>query len=211
MNRPGARQFEPWLWIGVGLLLAAIPSLVAVMRLLQWGNLNSTPLPVASGSLLEAVLGLHVISVLAFGLLVPFQISPISRRKPSGLHKRQGKLLWGMGVLAALTGLVLSLLYPHGTDDGVALLVARLAAGTWMLWSLGHGLMAIKQHRIGEHRAWMIRAYAVGMGAGTQVLTHLPILMWPGIEGEAARTLCMVAGWLINISVAECVINVRRT
>ncbi|HEX6941819.1 MAG TPA: hypothetical protein VF128_02760 [Gemmatimonadaceae bacterium] len=25
-----------------------------------------------------------------------------------------------------------------------------------------------------EHGDWMIRAYAIGMGAGTQVLAHLP-------------------------------------
>ena len=47
-----------------------------------------------------------------------------------------------------------------------------------------------------------MRRYALGMGAGTQVLTHIPWFVFPGLHGELARTLCMGAGWAINLAVA---------
>jgi hypothetical protein len=53
------------------------------------------------------------------------------------------------------------------------------------------------------HGDWMIRAYALAMGAGTQVFTHIPWMAFPGIHGELARTVSMVAGWAINLAVAE--------
>jgi hypothetical protein len=49
----------------------------------------------------------------------------------------------------------------------------------------------------------MIRAYALGLGAGTQAFTHLPWFLIPSIQGELARTLCMAAGWAINLAIAE--------
>jgi hypothetical protein len=33
---------------------------------------------------------------------------------------------------------------------------------------------AIRRCDFVSHGAWMIRGYAIGMGAGTQVLTHMP-------------------------------------
>jgi hypothetical protein len=56
----------------------------------------------------------------------------------------------------------------------------------------------------------MIRAYAIGMGAGTQVLTHLPWFILVGKPGESARTALMGAGWVINVVVAEWIIRRSR-
>jgi hypothetical protein len=56
----------------------------------------------------------------------------------------------------------------------------------------------------------MIRAYAIGLGAGTQVLTHLPwFLLAEGKPGEGPRAVMMGAGWLINVIVAEWIIRRR--
>jgi hypothetical protein len=53
----------------------------------------------------------------------------------------------------------------------------------------------------------MIRGYAIGLGAGTQVLTHLPwFVLVDGRPGELARGLMMGAGWVINVVVAEWII-----
>ena len=35
------------------------------------------------------------------------------------------------------------------------------------------GLAAIRREDVNGHRAWMTRAYVIGLGAGTQVLTLL--------------------------------------
>ena len=53
----------------------------------------------------------------------------------------------------------------------------------------------------------MVRGYALGLGAGTQVLTHLPWFLFPAIQGEFTRALFMGAGWAINLVVAEWIIR----
>jgi hypothetical protein len=55
----------------------------------------------------------------------------------------------------------------------------------------------------------MIRGYAIGMGAGTQVLTHLPWFIFVGKPGEGTRALLMGAGWVIKVVVAEWIIRRR--
>ena len=53
----------------------------------------------------------------------------------------------------------------------------------------------------------MIRGYAIGLGAGTQVLTHVPWFLLVGQPGEVARAVLMGAGWVINLVVAEWIIR----
>jgi hypothetical protein len=58
----------------------------------------------------------------------------------------------------------------------------------------------------------MTRAYAIGLGAGTQVFTHLPYFMLIGLHpGELPRGVMMGAGWIINVAVAEWIIRRRST
>ena len=55
----------------------------------------------------------------------------------------------------------------------------------------------------------MTRAYPIGLGAGTQVLTHLPwFILVGGTPGELPRAVMMGAGWVINVVVAEW--NIRK-
>jgi hypothetical protein len=55
----------------------------------------------------------------------------------------------------------------------------------------------------------MIRGYAVGIGAGTQVFTALIwLLVTGGATADPTTTaLLLVAGWVINLGVAEVVIR----
>lgn len=50
-------------------------------------------------------------------------------------------------------------------------------------------LLAIRRRDFASHGAWMIRGYAIGLGAGTQLLTHLPWFLLvdrkPGDSAEA--------------------------
>jgi len=58
-------------------------------------------------------------------------------------------------------------------------------------------------------RAWMLRGYAIGLGAGTQVLTLLAGELILGPPSELSRALLMGAGWVINLAVAEWIIRKR--
>jgi hypothetical protein len=53
----------------------------------------------------------------------------------------------------------------------------------------------------------MIRAYALGQGAGTQVLILLPWMLLTGHSGGWARDVLMTLAWLVNIAVAEYIIQ----
>jgi hypothetical protein len=79
-----------------------------------------------------------------------------------------------------------------------------------MVLSLVLGFTAIRRRDIARHRAWMIRGYAIGQGAGTQVLTGLLYALFGGVPGEVTRAVFLMGGaWAINLVVAEWFIRKR--
>jgi hypothetical protein len=87
----------------------------------------------------------------------------------------------------------------------------RLKKSEWgILGALCLGLSAVLKRRIAEHKAWMIRAYALGQGAGTQVITAIPWLILVGEPSGLTRDILMTLSWVINILIAEAVIRRGR-
>jgi hypothetical protein len=112
------------------------------------------------------------------------------------------------GLVAALSGLWMARFYPWPEGDGVLLYWERLVVGSAMVVSIVRALLAIPRRDFASHGAWMTRGYAIGMGAGTQVFTHLPWFIFvDGKPGEGPRAVMMGAGWLINVIVAEWIIR----
>jgi len=104
--------------------------------------------------------------------------------------------------------------YPRIQHDGPVLFFTRVVVGWGWVLSIVLGVAAVLRRDLAAHKAWMLRGYAIGMGAGTSVLTHLPLLLDPKLAAEWTRALCMAAGWVINLAVAEWVIrksNTQRT
>ena len=56
----------------------------------------------------------------------------------------------------------------------------------------------------------MRRAYAIGMGAGTQGLTQIPLVMILGKLDAMTLALAMGGAWLLNLAVAEWLIRRQR-
>jgi len=54
------------------------------------------------------------------------------------------------------------------------------------------------------------RAYALGQGAGAQVLVLLPWMLISGESGGRVRDLLMTLSWAINLGVAEWIIRRRQ-
>lgn len=150
---------------------------------------------------------LHIVSVTLYALLGAFQFAPAFRRRRRGWHRAAGRLLVPAGLVAALTGLWMSHFYPWPSYDGELLYGMRLLFGSAMLLAILLGVAAIRRRDIPAHGAWMIRAYAIGMGAGTQVFTHLPWVLLLGAPTELVRALLMGAGWVINLAIAEWLIR----
>jgi hypothetical protein len=199
-----------WL-IPTGLIaLSLVPVIAGTARLAQLrGGVPATPDDLRFHSSPTPIV-LHIVAVTIYSLLGAFQFSPGFRRRNPRWHRISGRVLLPAGMIAALTGLWMAHFYAWPAVDGFYLYVTRLIVGTAMAASLVLGFRAVLRRDFTTHRAWMIRAYALGLGAGTQVFTHIPYFVFPPIQGELARTICMAAGWAINLAVAEWIIARQR-
>ena len=62
----------------------------------------------------------------------------------------------------------MTLAYPQKEGTGYILWVTRLLVSSGMGAAVILGLVAIRRRDITSHRAWMTRAYALALGAGTR-------------------------------------------
>ena len=92
---------------------------------------------------------------------------------------------------AALSGLWMTLFYDRaGPTTARCWHGMRLVFGTAMALAIvARASLAVRRRDFARHRAWMIRGYAIGLGAGTQAFTHLPWLAGrrPARPGRAGR------------------------
>jgi len=152
---------------------------------------------------------LHIVCASVYCILGAFQFVPGIRRRRPGWHRASGRLLVPCGLMAALTGLWMTLFYEGLPGDGALLAGMRLMVGSAMALAIALGWLAARRRDFTRHRAWMIRGYALGIGAGTQVFTTIPVALAVGPPSGTTRALLLGAGWLINITVAELVIRNR--
>lgn len=197
-----------WLIPSALIALSLVPALAGSARLAQLaGGANITP---ENARFFEAPLPvvLHIPAAIVFAILGALQFSPGFRRRHRGWHRATGRILVPAALLVALTGLWMTLSYPWPEGDGQLVYAERLVFGSAMLLSVVLGVDAIRRRSYAEHGDWMIRAYAIGMGAGTQVLTHIPWFVLVDLKPAGIpRAVMMGLGWAINIAVAEWVIR----
>ncbi len=194
-------------WVPFALVaLVLVPAIAGSLRLVELAGgpqlipanprLTASPVPVL----------VHIISALTYALLGAFQFSASLRRRRPGWHRAAGRVLVLLGLAVAFSALCLTLFYPRQPGTGALAYVFRLAFGSGMAASIILGFTAIRRGDVARHRAWMTRAYALALGAGTQVFTQ-------GIgkavfgTSELTTDLCLGAGWAINLAVAEYVIR----
>ncbi len=145
----------------------------------------------------------HIVSASLFALLGALQFATGFRRRRPGWHRAAGRLVVIGGLLVGLSGLWMTLFYPRAAGTGDLLYVLRLVFGSGMLVSVVLGFAAIRRRDVLAHRAWMTRAYAIGLGAGTQAFTQLVAGLVVSRPTELSGAVAMGAGWLINLAVAE--------
>ncbi len=130
------------------------------------------------------------------------------RLRRNGWHRAAGRILIPCGLVAALSGLWMARSSPWPAGDGQILYVERLVFGSAMVLSIALSVVAVRRINFRAHGRWMLRAYAIGLGSGTQVLTHLPwFLIMGDTPSETPRAVLMGAGWVINVVVAEWIIR----
>ncbi|MBG6212233.1 putative membrane protein [Cryobacterium sp. CAN_C3] len=208
---PGARvPGAQWLAPTGLILLSLIPALAGAARLTELtGGAIATP---ENSRFLDSPVPVvtHILTVTLFSLLGAFQFVPALRRRTGGWHRIVGQILIPAGLVAALSGMWMAVFYPHPPGDGPILVVLRLVFGTAMVVSILLGVREIVRRDFARHGEWMTRAYAIGVGAGTQAIVLIPGSIIFGSTSELSRAVFMGAAWVINLAVAEYVIRRRR-
>ncbi len=192
------------------ILLSLVPAIFGTVRLTEVaGHAEATaanarflahPLPVVS----------HILTAVPYSIIGALQFAPGFRRRHRAWHRAIGRVLVPVSLVVAATGLWMTLVYPWPEGDGLGLYLERLLVGAAMLTFVMLGVNAIRRRDFVAHGAWMLRAYAIGLGAGTQVLTHLPwFILMDEKPGEISRAVLMGLAWVLNSMVAEWAIRKR--
>lgn len=185
--------------------LVIIPMTAGALRVLEVAGgphlLPENPRITAS----PAPLVIHVVAAGVFALLGALQFPAGMRRRYRGWHRRAGRVLVAAGLLVAASGLWMTLFYPDA-PGGALLWAVRLVVGSATAVSLVLGFAAIRRRDVVAHRGWMIRAYALALGAGTQTLTEGLGEALLGVN-DMSKFVGVTAGWVVNAAVAEWVIR----
>lgn len=187
-------------------MLSAVPLTAGTLRLVQLtGGPDVMPADDRFAGFPGALVA-HIVGVAVFAVVGAFQFVPGIRRRHRAWHRRAGRVVAVAGLMVAGSALWLTLAYAPKPGTGDMLYALRLVFSSTMVACLVLGFTAIRRRDIAAHRAWMIRAYAIGLAAGTQAFTE-------GIGGAIfgtgvlAADLAKGAGWVINLAAAEWVIS----
>lgn len=196
--------------------MAVIAVVATPVLLFPYLSLDPTRsrIPVAS-DLHYAALVVHVFAAATALLLGVLQLVPRIRARRA-LHRRVGRTFLGVGVVAfGITGIPLALTTPNGDVTRYGILVPALG---WLVCA-ALGWQAIRAGRLADHRAWMIRTYALTFFAlTTRMLVPLLIVVQMPFQHDrspdAVRQLVSSTipygqwlGWIIDLAIAQYVIH----
>ncbi len=186
--------------------LVLVPTIAGSLRLVELAGgplllpanprMTASPLPVI----------VHITCAVPYAVLGAFQFSSRLRRRHRGWHRTAGRVVVGLGLAVALSALWMALFYPRQPGTGELAFLFRLIFGSAMAACIVLGFSAIRRADVATHLAWMTRAYAIAVAAGTQVFTQG---IAKGALGSNTLTtdLALGAGWVINLAVAELILH----
>ena len=204
------KKSEWFLLIGL-LVITIIPCVTGALRLVEI-NTSVALLPVNPRiELLPIPAVFHIFSSIIYCIVGAFQLLPSIRRHFLKWHRLAGRLLVVAGIISAVSGLWMTHYYPLPQElQGNLLYFVRIIVGSLMVVYIVLGLSAVLNRKISQHSAWMIRAYALGLGAGMQALVVIPWSLTVGEPSGFTLDILMTLAWGINIAVGEWFISQQR-
>ena len=134
---------------------------------------------------------LHVLGGAIFGILGPIQFGRALMPRYGLLHRIAGRIFVAAGAAISLSSLGLLWRFPDAYS--VAISSGRLLFGIGLGVALTLAMQAIHARDFTRHRNWMIRAYAIGIGATAVSMVFFPIYL---ITGEPPKGLVADAAFL---------------
>jgi uncharacterized membrane protein len=182
--------------------LGTVPVIAGSLRLVELSGVAATMPANARFAASPLPVVVHIVSATVFAMLGAFQFSARVRRRRPGWHRRAGRIVVVAGLGVALSALWLNQFFPRAGAAREVLYPLRMVFGVAMVVTIVLGFLAARRRDFARHRAWMIRSYAIGLVAGTQVFTLGVGGMIFG-HGPVTTALLMGAAWGINLAVAE--------
>ncbi len=159
-----------FVWIGV-ILLAVIGVAAATRRtlVLFWPEVLAGKYPPAAaldiGFARHMALTLvHIIPGALFLALALLQFVPSIRAKHLKVHRWLGRILFVTGLVIGISALVMSFTMNIGGLNETA---ATTLFAILFLFCLIKAYRHIRRKEVAQHREWMIRAFAIGLGVAT--------------------------------------------
>jgi hypothetical protein len=150
------------------------------------------------------ITGTHVVLGALYLTFAPAQLIGRIRTQAIGYHRWAGRFLVPTGVLVGLSALFLGLVVPF--SGHLERIVIGIFGGLFLI-SLVLGYVRVRQGRIGEHREWMLRAFAIGLSVATMRVLFIPALMIAGDLSNDQIALLSVgsftAAFLLHAAAAE--------
>jgi hypothetical protein len=161
----------------------------------------------------------HIAPALLFLVLAPLQFVPALRKRHLRVHRWVGRVATGAGLTMGGIALVMS---PQMAIGGPLESAATTFFGALFLYALVRGYLSIRQRNVPRHREWMIRAYAVGLGAAavrpvvgiffaTMRITHVTPRQFFGLAFWAGFTAMWIVAELWIRRTRSLGLSVRRT
>lgn len=106
----------------------------------------------------------HIIPGALFLVLALLQFVPSIRAQHLEVHRWLGRILVVTGLVIGISALVMSFTMNIGGPNETA---ATTLFGILFLFCLGKAYRHIRRKEVAQHREWMIRAFAIGLGVAT--------------------------------------------
>ena len=198
----GVGRVAYWITWSICVLLCVFVALVSYRYLV---TVADAPPVIATNALKNPWLLIHVAGAATALLLGPLQFSSRLRSRFRSFHRWIGRTY----AVACLVG-------------GVSGFVLALGASTGWITTIGFGMLAVcwivttslawrcaMQGRFAEHRAWMIRSFALTFAAVTLRL-YLPLSAVLSIDFETAYVAISFLAWVPNLAVVELYLSHKK-
>jgi hypothetical protein len=150
----------------------------------------------------------HMLPGLTYMLLAPFQFIPKIRSRYPKFHRINGRTVLILSIILIPSGMIFAFSHPYvGFREQVPAVFYTFI----YLGCVAMGLRSIYRRRFAEHREWMIRVYAFGLGIYSIRVWYSLFLH---LSDQPSTEFFATSFWIgiaANLVVAEIWINLTRS
>ena len=136
------------------------------------------------------LINVHAAFGVIFALTAPVQFWSALRNRNRPLHRLLGYTFAATALLVAVTGAAVAYVYPFTGAFG--LLPNTLSAAA-IIYATVRAVKAARRRDFVDHRAWMVRVTAIGLGIA---LARMYVLIFVQVAGLSAQSAVALSFWL---------------